>query len=172
MHVRRGVEPISDFAEAIREEKLPNNWRHYIKTGFYYQQLKRYFDTFDAGQIRIYLYEQFTANPEAIFRDICQYLEIDDSFLPDMSIKYHLSATFPKNKVLHDFLQGDNPIKAILKPLIPDRIRHQIKNHIEKKNVYKPQVSRKLRKELIRVYRDDILKLQDLIQIDLSQWLE
>ena len=36
----------------------------------------------------------------------------------------------------------------------------------------KPTLSPEIRQELLVIYREDILKLQDLIDRDLSKWLE
>ena len=57
---REGVEPLEDFTEAMvaEKERMENNWSptwHYQQKGFYYNQLKRYFELFEKSQIRIYL---------------------------------------------------------------------------------------------------------------------
>ena len=49
--LRMGVEPLTDFAQALREEpfRIRNRWHyvfHYRSRGLYYQQLKRYCEVF------------------------------------------------------------------------------------------------------------------------------
>ena len=44
----------------------------------------------------------------------------------------------------------------------------QVKNA----NLMKPQLSIELKHQLIEIYRTDIIKLQDLIQRDISHWLK
>jgi hypothetical protein len=62
--VRSGLEPLTDFAQALREEEARkrNNWpfENYLSRGFYYDQLKRYFDRFAHDQIKVYLYSALT----------------------------------------------------------------------------------------------------------------
>ena len=50
------LEPAKNFAQALQEEssRVRSNWGHvwhYARRGYYYAQLKPYFDTFDRGQI-------------------------------------------------------------------------------------------------------------------------
>ena len=65
----------------------------------------------------------------------------------------------------------DNPIKSLFKSFLPKTLRDRVKQDVLKKNTTKPQLSPELRQQLIEEYREDILKLQDLLQRDLSKWL-
>ena len=51
-------------------------------------------------------------------------------------------------------------------------MRRRLGSALGKWNLNRPQLSPEHRRELIALYREDILKLQDLIQRDLSAWLE
>ena len=65
-----------------------------------------------------------------------------------------------------------NPIKSLVKPLLPKSLRENILENVTKSNLgAKPTLSPEMRQKLISIYREDILKLQDLIQKDLSRWL-
>lgn len=176
--IRDDLEPITDFAQALREEttRIHNNWvpiYYYQQMGFYYTQMKRYFDTFDRAQIRVYLYEDFTTNTISILQDIFRFLGVDDTFAPDVSLRHNVSG-IPRNKALHTFLgQEHHPIKTILKPLLPKELRRRVMLILQNRNLDKPpSLPPELRRQLIEVYREDILNLQDLIQRDLSKWLE
>lgn len=178
MHLtREGREPLAEFAQALREEerRISNNWSplwHYAQGGFYYSQLKRYFDKFDQRQIKVYLYEDdFGTYPLGVIKDIFCFLEVDDRFIPDMSVRYNVSG-IAKNKALHTLLTKKNPIKRVIRPFFPEGLRRRIRNKFMNRNLVKPALAPALRKQLINVYREDILKLQELIQRDLSQWLE
>ena len=167
MHlVRDGREPLNDFSQALRAEKMRkrNNWEplwHYTQEGFYYAQLKRYLERFDQSQIRVYLYENFSANPFDVIQDILRFLAVDESFIPDMSIRYNVSG-IPKNHMLHTFLSKKNPVKMILKSFLPRGSRRRIRNNLMNRNLEKSPLSSELRRQLIDLYREDILKLQEL----------
>jgi hypothetical protein len=135
--VRDGREPLTDFVQAIEAEacRIHNHWEHiwhYTRMGFYYAQMKRYYDLFDYCQVRVYLYEDFKNNPHAVLRNLFCFLDVDETYIPDISIMHNVSSLPPTRK---------------------------------------SQLSMDVRERLIDLYREDIFKLQDLIQRDLSTWL-
>ncbi len=82
----------------IRRQEKKRPITPYIAGGFYYNLLKRYFDIFDSSQIKIYLYEDFTQNTIQVMQDIFKFLEINNTFLPDVSQKYNVSPKKKENK--------------------------------------------------------------------------
>ncbi len=175
--IREGREPFDDFARALREEesRIKRNYAplwHYKEGGFYYAQLSRYLERFDRRRIRIYLYEDLKEDPAGVLRDIFEFLNVDESFVPDMSARYNVGGV-PKNKGLHAFLTRPNPVKAAVKPLIPKGMRKRLVVGLRNRNLHGPPgISPEVRRQLIEVYREGILKLEELIQRDLSGWLE
>jgi hypothetical protein len=175
--VREGREPLTDFAKALREEesRIHSNWNpfwHYKQRGFYYAQLKYYFDRFTKDQIRIYLNEDLKNNPTGLFQNIFQFLDVNETFVPDISISPNTGG-IPKNELLHTMLARRNPIKTALKPFLPESWRQRLVNNLRSQNLVKPpQLLPEVREQLIQEYREDVLRLQDLIQRDLSKWLE
>ncbi|MBW4638366.1 MAG: sulfotransferase domain-containing protein [Gloeocapsa sp. UFS-A4-WI-NPMV-4B04] len=172
-NIQRGNEPLKDFAQALREEetRISNNsgfrW-HYKHKGFYYTQMKRYFDRFDRSQIRVYLYEDLNTNLVSVLQSIFQFLGVDETFMPDVSHKSNVSLV-PKNETIHILVTRLNSAKRVLKLYLPERFQAYIKSQIFDKP---PPLPPEIRRQLIDVYREDILQLQDLIQQDLSSWLE
>jgi Sulfotransferase family len=177
--VREGREPITDFAKALEEEeaRIHDRWYpdfHYLRVGLYYAQLKRYFDLFPREQIKVYLQEDLKSDPYGLLRDVFQFLEVDDTFIPDITIKYNVSG-IPKNRSLHVFLQKLRSIRPYVEWFLSEGQRQRIlrvASDIHNRNLTKPQHSPEVRRQLIERYRDDTLKLQHLIQRDLSAWLE
>lgn len=182
--IRDGREPITDFALALREEeaRVRDNWVpiwHYKRAGFYYGQLKSYFDAFAPDQIKVCLHENLESDPEGTLRDIFRFLDVDHAFEPDVSMKYNVSG-IPKNKRMHDlhtFLIRPHPIKSALKPFLPRHFRRRLLSSsveiLRNRTLVKlPQMPPEVRTALVREYQDDILKLQDLLHRDLSGWLE
>jgi hypothetical protein len=169
--VRDGQEQL-EFVQALQAEetRIREHWMplwHYQQRGFYDQQLRRYYDLFRPKQLKIYLYEDLSHSPEGLLKDLFGFLEVDDTFAPDVFARPNISG-IPKNQVLHWFLTQPNPIKSLLRPLLPDQVRQNI--HLG--NLEKPQLSPEIRQSMIEVYREDILQLQTLIQRDLSGWLQ
>lgn len=174
--VQRGLEPLgADFVKVWNEEddRIAGDWSpnyHYKHRGFYYNQLKRYYDRFDRDQIRIYLFEDLHQDPITLMQDLFNYLEVDPAFIPQTDQQYNVSQ-IPQNSQLNQFIDRPNLAKMILKPFIPKAWRDRLKNNLKQKNAIKPKLDPELRHQLTQDYREDILKLQDLIQKDLSLWL-
>lgn len=169
--VRDDREPHTDFALALQDEavRIANGWEwfwHYIQVGFYGKQLQHYYETFPHCQIKVYLYEDLKANAIALLQDIFRWLEVDDTFVPNMALRPNKSG-MPKNKLLHQILTKPNPVKTLLKPLFPARIRQKIQHQ----NLNTPELSQEVREQLLDIYRADILQCQDSIDRDLKSWL-
>lgn len=170
-------EKIKDFAKAIEaeESRIQSNWEwiwHYKNLGFYHTQLKRYYDRFDRQQIKVYLFEDLKNNGNSLIEDLYEFLEVDKIYMPDTSMKYAYSVIPPKNQALQNFLTQQNPLKEFIKSLLPANIRKPLAAKVYRKNMAQSlKISKEMRQQLIEVYREDILKLQELIQRDLSSWL-
>lgn len=113
--IRDGQEVVTDFATALREEprRIEKGWNskyHYRSRGFYFEQLSRYYATFDPANIHVYLYEDLQKDPANLMRRIFCLLDVDPTFVPDMEIKHNISGV-PKNQVLHrigNFVSSSN----------------------------------------------------------------
>lgn len=175
--VQRGLEPLgADFLKVWNEEdaRVAQDWSpnyHYKHRGFYYTQLKRYYDRFSSDRIRVYLFEELQKDPIALAQHIFNYLEVDPSFVPQTDQKYNISQ-IPGNAQLDRLIDRPNFVKKLLKPFIPQAWRDRLKKSLKQKNAIKPKLDPELRHQLTQEYREDILKLQDTIQKDLSVWLK
>jgi len=172
--IRDGEEPVADFARALQEEETRKryNWAfgHYASRGFYHGQLKRYFDAFDRGQIKIYLYEDLSTDPLGVLGDMFQFLEVDRAFLPRVPVKPNVSGV-PKNRALHALLTRPQRIKAFVKPHLPAGLL-RLASDVKNRNLVKPQLASETRRQMRDMYQEDVLRLQALIDRDLTKWLE
>ncbi|MDB9313867.1 sulfotransferase [Spirulina sp. CS-785/01] len=169
MFVREGHEQQS-FLELIA-----NNPEHkYFKRGLYYQELKPYYDIFPLEQVKVLLFDDLCKNPTEFVKDLFQFLEVDPNFVPDMSKKGRQGG-LPKNPVVYKLLTQHNPVRkaaaTVLKAFMPEEKRQQIRSKLVKQNIQKVQMSPEAKQQLLDYYREDILKLQELIERDLSSWL-
>lgn len=57
--------------------------------GFYYQQLRRYYDLFPPDQIRVYIYRGFRLDPDGVLQDLFRYVGVDDAFRVDRSERHN-----------------------------------------------------------------------------------
>ncbi|NEQ76710.1 MAG: sulfotransferase domain-containing protein [Okeania sp. SIO2C9] len=177
MHLRDGIN-VGKVRSLSEQVKFRADSSSTIKKGLYYSPIKHYLDTFDREKLKIILHDDLTKDSLTVMQEIYRFIGVDDTFNPDTS-KRSQSAAVPKNQTLNNLLQTKNPVrKAIsstLKVLMPLEMRQKLRSNIIKLNSagkeLKP-LSSEERQVLTEFYREDILKLQDLIDRDLSSWLE
>ncbi|MGP1383516.1 MAG: sulfotransferase domain-containing protein [Thainema sp.] len=171
-YVREGYEKLS-FSEALAEEekRIHENWVYmwyYKRCGYYYEQVKRYLETFESSQVKILLYDDLKRDTLSVLKEIYDFIGVDNSFVPDLSV---LNASgVPKFRFLYNLLDRGNPLRGMLK-ILPQDLRRSVANPLRKWNLDKPPMPVEAKDDLRQLYQDDILKLQDLIQRDLSAWL-
>lgn len=177
-HLRReGFEPCISLDDALNEEdtRKRNNWQHlwhYRSMGYYYDSLKRYYDHFPAKNIAIYLYDEFRRDSIGVLSSMFEFLEVDDTFIPETSYKYNVTGV-PKSKVVHSLLRQPSAFKDSVKKIVPEETRKRIRMFITEKNIspQKVEASESTRQFLKQIYQEDIIKTQDLTKTDLTPWL-
>lgn len=152
-----------DVLEKWQLKQLPKLY-NYVDYGFYYKQVSAYKDNF--SHVRVYLFEDLKMNATSLVQDIFGFLGVDASFNPDTSLEYN-SSTSSKNKFFEKIISN-----RITRFLLPLEVKAKIKKKILKIFIRKPQIENSTRKYLTEIYKDDILKLQDLINKDLTIWLQ
>lgn len=167
MHVRNGNEKL-DFSRVI------TNKDKYIKQGFYYRELMPFYQVFSESNIKILLFDDLCQDPNNFMRDLYKFIGIDPDFNTDTARKSR-EGGMPKNKAINTVLTKKNPIRnsiaSVLKLFMPLETRQKIRSKLIKNNIYKAKLSPEDKKELIEIYRSDVIQLQGLIKRDLSDWL-
>lgn len=168
----RGLEPLSDFCEALAAEprRTAANWRpgfRYRQNGLYARNLAPFFERFPRTQLRIYLYEDWRDRPQTMLADLCAFLEVDPSLMPAQVPKRNVTS-WMRNPWLEGLIESGRGIKAIL----PEPLRRAMGSRLRAWNrIQPPPLDPSLRRTLTEDCRDEIMRLQDLIGRDLSQWL-
>jgi hypothetical protein len=178
MHVRDGDLLKSKSRNLSEQIKYRANQSHTLLKGLYYLPLQYLLEKFNREQIQIYLYEDLRRDSVKFMQDMYEFIGVDSRFIPNVANKYQVAAV-PKVEKINRILQKRNPLRTFfassLRLVLPLEKRQAIRSYLIKSN-YKqkeksPSLSPELRQELIDYYREDILKLQDLLQKDLSSWL-
>ncbi len=173
-HVRDGIEPLAleEALESAPQRQTEGWWWgfQYVDLGRYYEQVKAYWDTFGGEQIQVLLYEDLATDTGGVVQRLFQFLEVEDTFRPHLSLRYNATGV-PRHRLLHDLLVKPNPIKEVAKKVLPIRLRAYLRTRYYQDYLVKPPLSSETRNRLAAAYREDVLKLQALIQRDLSHWL-
>ncbi|MGQ4646863.1 sulfotransferase domain-containing protein [Lyngbya aestuarii] len=146
-----------------------------IRGRYYYSHLQHYLSLFEREQIKTYLYQDIKTDVDGLMKDIFQFLSVDEKFIIDKSA-HHNKGGIPKNKLIYNLINNLSKNQKLFKKTIPQGLYQPIYHTfigLKNRNLAKPpQLSQEIRQQLVELYREDILKLQDLIQRDLSPWLE
>jgi hypothetical protein len=163
MRTRRGVK-VRDAYEELTPEAS------HVREGFYYDRMKRYFDTFPREQIRTYLFDDFKKDSKAVVQDLYGFVGVDTGFTPDTAVR-HNPANVPKSALLNRVFYHPRAIRSA-KAVLPERLQTMAKRLRQRTQRPAPKLPPDLRARLLGLYRDDIRKLETLLDRDLSVWLE
>ena len=165
------------FEEALQQEtkRITEGWRptwYYQNLGFYAHQVKAYFDHFSS--VKVCLFDDLEKDPASLMQDLFKFLEVDAGFRPDMTAEFNISGV-PRSSLLQSLFSRKPPLQRIIRFLGEmiftvdgwAGVREKLKSRLLSQDVMKPETKR----DLESAYREDIAKLQVLIDRNLSHWL-
>lgn len=169
------IEEEPDFTRALglETERLAQGWQPlfgYSSFPRYGEQMARYLDLFPREQFLIRTYEEYAGAPDALLRDIFEFVGVDQSFSPDMSERKNAGGV-PKNQAFQDFLMKPNPVTRAVGMVVPQSTRLRIRDWLARFNLDQGEdLAIEARNILHQRLDDDISRLESLIDRDLSDW--
>ena len=146
--------------------------------GRYYEGIKHFLEAFGPEQVKIFLYEALRQDSDALMREVYTFIGVDNSFKANTNRRQQ-QAEVPKNQAINQLLRTRNPLRssarAALKVVLPESQRQKLRSRLIAANSQGKEALPLLdedRQLLENYYRDDILRLQDLLERDLSSWLK
>ena len=174
--IRSGRETNMNFESVLKseEKRIQNNWGaiwQHRRLGFYYEQMLPYYQLFPQEQIKVCLYDDLRLNSASLIRELLTFLEVDSTLPLDVSRRVNVSG-IPRSTWVQKILKVTHKqISDMLKQQVPHKHRRSLVHKVKEANLIRPDLPEETRRRLTFEYKDDILKLQDLIQRDLSSWL-
>lgn len=159
---------------AAEESRIAAGWSHiwhYTRVGFYARQLRRYRKEFPADQLAVFTYDRFCERPEEVLREIFELLGVDPDFVPDTTRRYNVSGR-PRFHLLHRLVIGQNPLKSLLRPLVPRSVRSRIVTATQSWNVLpdEERIPSEIRRRLEALFEDQIDEIESELGLDLGHW--
>jgi hypothetical protein len=140
----------------------------FLDFGNYAAQVGRYMDAFPAEQLSISLYEDMQASHAAWFSNVLAFLGVENSFIP-REINVPSDPYLPRIAWISRALRHAK-LKSLVRELLPPGVKSPMKKLIYREG-NPPTIQPKDRSRLIAYYRNDILRLQELLGRDLSAWI-
>ena len=178
----------SDYLMAIRDEYQSNNRAlleqikysstksYTLLKGLYYTPVKEFLEAFGSDNFKVFLYDDLSKDASKLMTEIYSYLDVDSSFVPDTSKKSQV-AQVPRSRAVNKLLKTSNPVRDLiassLRVIMPLELRQKIRSSLVNLNSQGKEaqpLTEEERYALSQYYYEDVLKLQDLIQRDLSNW--
>jgi Sulfotransferase domain len=139
-----------------------------LELGLYYEQVKRFFELFPRENVLILWYEQYQTRPLETLVDIFRFLGVDTTFVSDTSKRY-LEPQIPRFNAMSHFFKrcGGWQRAEDWAPNVPRPFWHRL--------VFRQRSSVSMdagdRECLYKYYGEDIRKLSNLLNHDLTAWL-
>jgi hypothetical protein len=144
----------------------------YSRLAAYASQVSVYLRHFPRESF-LFLLTEDLADTNGLVHLLQSFLELDDYASLIRPVKKN-AAALPRSTGLHRWLRNRSMIKEGLKKLLPFQLRYRLKNaaiEMNLKSFTPPPMEETIAAQLRRDYRDEVLRLQDLISRDLSGWL-
>ena len=168
--VRDGRENLS-IEEAINQEKerVESGWDWmwaYTGGSMYSEGIQAFQKHF--SKVKIVLFEDLE-NPNELLNEISEFLGVSnyDSF--DTDVKYSPSGK-PKNLIIKIISSRNITIINTLRRIVIENIPRNFLERISKGFFKKEDVNVNIKKQLLKIFEEDINKTEKLIHRDLSSW--
>lgn len=161
-----------DFEKAFEADrqapvKTWNAASNYIETGLYSEQVKRFLETFPAGQVLILFYDEFRVNPEPVLAEVFEFLGVNNN-MGSPPLQRHNESLQPRIQVFRK-AAGWKRLRFGLRKLLSAPLRDKLKGiFFSKENL--PVPDERVKKKLSVYFADDIEKLEKMTGKDLSSW--
>ncbi|MDR4506877.1 MAG: sulfotransferase domain-containing protein [Candidatus Brocadiaceae bacterium] len=174
----RDLRETLSFEEALEMEtkRKQQNYEYlwlYKEVGFYYQQVKAYFEDF--SQVKVFILEEFKNNNLGLLRQIFSFLEVDPDFIPARNMNLNVSGA-PRYRCIQWFFKPTGfkgrMYKYSVMNGIPQEMLFTWIEILRHMNIQQITMKAATKNYLTNLYQKDILKLEKVLKKDLSRWLE
>ena len=162
----------ASFSDVIRSDGSGRlaEWRRMIlETRKIAPGVERFLTTFPRENIRWYFHEDLSARPLEVMRSIYEFLGVDPEFHPDVAHR-HNEEILPKAPLLHRLSQASG-LSDLANRFAPRSARPLLRRVLFHTGP-NPCISAGDRALLVEHFRNDIERLSNLVEHDLSHWLK
>ncbi len=126
----------------------------------------RFLECFGKEKTKIIIFDELVSDPKKVFKDTCNFLEIDDSFVPIFD-KKNPAQEF-RSKSFQAIIRDRNK-PSMIKKIIPKKIRKKIAE-MNFKKLENKDIPVQVKKQLAIELLPEIENLEKLLDIDLTAW--
>jgi hypothetical protein len=139
----------------------------------YYAQVKAFMEEF--SRVKVILSDDLKKDTVDVVKQVCEFLEVDSDYAPSVARMRYNTSGVPRSRALNKLFLMKNPLQRTLRNLghflLTEDRWVKFRDMMRDKLMIKPAIKPGTRNFLQNVFREDILKLQDLLGRDLGHWL-
>lgn len=172
MYVRDGIETAKSFAEAVDRDRrrAPPSDRYGLLRDGYTSRLSCFLKFFPRDHLLVLTFDELAEDVRSVLGRICGFLGVDPDFSFDLTRAHNVGYVY-RYDAARILLQRPNPVRFLLRRLLPASLREQGREWVRRRLARKPSpLDAGLRHEMTQWLADDIEALEGLIGKDLSQW--
>lgn len=149
-----------------------------VQESLYYQQISKYLEIFPQENLKFIIYDDIKTNPEKVLVDLYNFLKVDPSYKnPAIYQQAYIKQPRQKFEKIYTFLvsiyrwiNNNNSLgRKILNTLKQKGFNDKFHDLNSTEKAY-PQLSAIKKQELIKFYSEDIKKLAQFLDRDLTFW--
>lgn len=171
-HLRSECRETLSFADALaleseRTETGYSDMWLYRDSGFYADRIHKFIEVFGPERIRIYLFDDFIQDPNALLRDLCNFLGVSNNIEFTDPGEVNVSGD-PRSKLVSKLLlqpnMFTNQLRRFLRFFLPHGIGQWARENIRTMNAgQKVKLDPDIRARLLSDYADDIRRLETML---------
>ena len=175
-HVSRGFNEQNSFEEALKIEKGRMDKESsltpmvmYKEMGLYHDMVRAYKENFK--NVHIIFYEDFRDDTEGEIKKIFKFLGLSLSVNIDFVSRHNVGGKRWKNEKMKHVFMKNSPLKSALKKAIPKSLRKGVRDKLISASTDKvAPMKENTRVKLNEFFKEDVKKLSDLLNRDLTHW--
>jgi hypothetical protein len=142
----------------------------YIQIGLYFEQVKRYLDIFPKNNIKILLFKDLKNDPNKFKNEIFNFLNLENINFERKIDKQFNEARIPKyalSSAIYNYFISRPHLKKMINPSFAKLFKNFLFTSTFEKNDYLSYLDKK---KFLPYFIEDINNLENLIELDLSDW--
>jgi hypothetical protein len=147
-------------------------YRLYLEGSLYAFNLQHYYSLFDRSQVKIIFLDSLKNDFAATMRSVFSFLGVDENYVIENAEQHNTYKT-GKVKSLGRIKRKGKRFTKIVSAIVPETVRNKILNRMFTKSSAegsKAKLTTEDRKFAYEIFKEDIAELEQLLNIDLSNW--
>ena len=167
-HEKKDDEIKFDFDEVLENHDLFETW---VMTGMYHTHIQRYLEHFPRENLKFMVFDDLVKDDEKFISEIFEFIGADSTYKP----------SYLDDKVNEAGVQWMKPYKVgkklLKRNLSEDQVdllmplHKKFKSLATSKTEYERGMDEEVRKELEKIFEDEVVELESLLGRDLSHWV-